>query len=104
MTCIFVCSECPNGAERLSMISGLLGGDDCEVRAVTCLSGCRSGGSVAVRAPGRMAWLFGPVEAGDLDDLRLFLALYQADPKGEIHDARPLTRLRFKALARIPAA
>ncbi|MDP0926861.1 hypothetical protein Q0601_06750 [Paracoccus onubensis] len=55
MTCIFVCSECPDGARRLSMIAGAFAGEECEIRASACLSGCRSGGSVAVRAPGRMA-------------------------------------------------
>lgn len=104
MTCIFVCSECPDGARRLSMIAGAIAGEECGIRASACLSGCHSGGSVAVRSPGRMAWLFGPVEDGDLDDLRRFLGLYRANPKGVIHDARPLTRLRFKVLARIPAA
>lgn len=101
---VFVCSECPAGAQRLAMIAAELAGAGCAVRAPTCLAGCRSGGSVAIRAPGRMAWLFGPVAAEDLADLHRFLELYRSDPRGEIHDARPLERLRFKALARIPAA
>lgn len=86
------------------MIGAALAGTGCAIRAVACVSGCRSGGSVAVREPGRMAYLFGPVDAGDMEGLRRFVDLYRAAPDGAIRDARPLGPLRFKALARIPAA
>ncbi|WEF24760.1 DUF1636 family protein [Paracoccus sp. S3-43] len=104
MTRVFVCAECPGGADRLAAVRAALDGAACTVRASGCLSGCRSGGSVAVRAPGRMAYLFGPVDGGDRGGLRRFLDLYHAAPGGEIRDARPLGSLRFKVLARIPGA
>lgn len=102
--CVFVCAECPDGAERLARIAGALAGVGCDIRASACLSGCRGGGSVAIRAPGRMAYLFGPVTEEDLPGLRRFLELYAHAPGGEIVDARPLGSLRLKALARIPGA
>lgn len=101
MTC-FVCTSCPGGQDRLDQIRHVLAGYD--VRGWDCLSGCRSGGAVAFRAPGKTAYLFGPFEAADMDGLVAFLRLYQASDDGRIDDARPLGSLRFKALARIPAA
>lgn len=101
---LFVCQDCPGGPDRLTMIRDGLAGLECQVLATDCLSGCRSEASVAVRAAGRMAYLFGPVDSGDLAGLRCFLDLYASDPEGRIHDARPLGPLRMKALARIPAA
>lgn len=103
MTTVFVCTECHEGAGRLALVRDALAGTGWEVRPYSCLSGCRSGGSVAIRAPGRMAYLFGPVGAADADGLRAFAALYDAAPDGVITDARALGSLRFKALARIPA-
>lgn len=86
------------------MITASLSQAQCRVRPSGCMSGCRSGGSVAIRSPGRMAYMFGPVEAEDMDDLQRFLELYHSEPAGVIQDARALDRLRFKALARIPSA
>ncbi|WP_347265948.1 DUF1636 family protein [Paracoccus sp. (in: a-proteobacteria)] len=100
--CLFVCAECPGGAQRLAQVGAALAGTGCDVRASACLSGCRSGASVAVRAPGRMAYLFGPLTEADLPGLRRFVALYLAAPRGEIADARPLGSLRLRVLARIP--
>lgn len=100
---VFVCTDCPQGADRLRNVSHALDRPGWVVRASACMSGCRSGGSVAIRSPGRMAYLFGPVEPDDLPGLAAFATLYEAAPKGEIEDARPLGPLRFKALARIPA-
>lgn len=100
---VFVCAECPGGAERLAMVRDALAGSGWRIDAAPCLSGCRSGGSVAIRAPGKMAYLFGPVGPEDRPGLAAFAALYDAAAEGVIDDARPLGDLRLKALARIPA-
>lgn len=103
MSRVFVCAECPGGAARLALIRTALADETgWQIDPGPCMSGCKSGGSVAVRAPGKMAYLFGPVEAGDMDGFRAFATLYEAAPDGVIRDARPLGPLRLKALARIP--
>lgn len=104
MTRVFVCADCAGAAGRLAAIEQALAGTGWQVAPSACLSGCRSGASVAVRAQGKMAYLFGPVLDEDLPGLRAFVALYDAAPDGAISDALPLGSLRFKALARIPAA
>ncbi|MCW1931453.1 DUF1636 domain-containing protein [Pararhodobacter zhoushanensis] len=73
-----------------------------EVTTVECLSGCTRPSSVAFRAPGKTAYLFGDLTEADLDDLTRFAQLYARSPDGQFADARPLGALRFKALARIP--
>lgn len=73
-----------------------------QVQQVDCMSGCARGPTLAVRAPGKTAYLFGEFAAADLPDLVTFLRLYQSSDNGDLADARPLGGLRFKALARIP--
>ena len=68
-----------------------------------CMSGCARGPALAVRASGKMAYLFGEFEAGDIADLIVFLRLYEQSSDGDLADARPIGSLRTKALARIPA-
>lgn len=103
MTSVFVCADCPGGAARLEAVRAALAGSGWRVAASACLSGCRSEGTVAVRAEGKMAYLFGPVTEADLPGLAAFVPLYEAAPDGAIADARPLGLLRLRALARIPA-
>lgn len=100
---VFVCRECPGGADRLERVRRALSGTGCDTRPSSCLSGCRSGASVAIRAPGRMAWLLGPVTEDDMAHLPEFMRLYHAAPQGAITDARSLGTLRLRVLARIPA-
>ncbi len=66
------------------------------------MSGCTRPSTVAVRAPGKTAYLFGDAGAADVADLIVFLKLYEAAPDGNLADARPIGTLREKALARIP--
>lgn len=103
MTRVFVCQECPDGSARLAALRDTLAGTGWRVTGSACLSGCRSEGSVAIRAPGKMAYLFGPVLPEDHEGLRIFARLFEAAPDGVITDARPLGSLRLRALARIPA-
>lgn len=73
-----------------------------EIRLTDCMSGCTRPSAVAVRAPGKTAYLLGDLSERDLPDLVAFVRLYAASPDGTFADARPLGSLRTKAIARIP--
>lgn len=73
-----------------------------EVTTTDCMSGCTRPSTLAFRAPGKTAYLFGDLSADDLPDLVVFAALYNASFDGTFTDARPLGALRTKAIARIP--
>lgn len=77
-------------------------GLDCRVRQADCLSGCTRPATLAFRAPGKTAYLFGDISADDLAEILIFARLYLAAPDGNLADARPLGRLRHKVIARIP--
>ncbi len=72
------------------------------VQETDCMSGCARASSLAFRAEGKMAYLFGEISADDLPDILAFARLWTETPDGVIADARPLGGLRAKALARIP--
>ena len=102
---ITFCTSCPLGA---SGFAGRLGaalaqaGIAAELTTVDCMSGCTRPSTVAFRAPGKTAYLFGDVRPEDLDSLVTFSRLYAASPDGNLADARPLGALRTNAIARIP--
>lgn len=73
-----------------------------EVRETGCMSGCTRQSTLAFRAPGKIAYLFGEITLTDLPDLLTFSRLYLASPDGDLADARPLGALRTKVIARIP--
>lgn len=102
---VTVCRTCPAGKAGLAAELGAAvaaAGFDCDLRETDCMSGCMRASTVAFRAPGKTAYLFGDVTAKDLPNLVTFLRLYAASPDGTLADARPLGSLREKALARIP--
>lgn len=66
------------------------------------MSGCTRPSTVAFRAPGKTAYLFGEITVADIPNLATFLRLYSASADGDLADARPLGTLREKAIARIP--
>ena len=72
------------------------------VEEIDCMSGCARPSTVAFRAEGKTAYLFGDVGMTDLPDLVTFVRLYLASADGSFADARPLGALREKAIARIP--
>ncbi len=74
-----------------------------EVGLVDCMSGCARASTVAFRAAGKTAYLFGDVVADDLPDLVVFARLYAEASDGNLADARAIGGLRMKAVARIPA-
>lgn len=94
-----LCALCPLGqgdfAERL-VLPGF------EVRKVDCMSGCTKASTLAFRAPGKVAYLFGKLTEVDLPLIVTFAAAYRASPDGVFDDARAFGDLRHKAIARIP--
>lgn len=100
-----ICRSCPAGRAGLAaLLRDAVGRADfgASVEEVECMSGCTRPSTVAFRAEGKTAYLFGDVTAGDLPDMLAFLRLYAASPDGNFADARPLGGLREKAIARIP--
>ena len=88
------------GAEMSAALSQA--GIPAQVRGVDCLSGCTRASTLAFRAPGKVAYLFGDLTRADLSDLVIFARAYAASADGIFADARFLGALRTKALARIP--
>ncbi len=74
-----------------------------EVILTPCMNLCDAPVSLALRAPGKMAYLFSGVEAGDVDDIVALSQLYENTKDGIIEDARPAGRLRFCLKGRVPA-
>ncbi len=100
-----VCALCPAG--RAGFADGLRAalsdaGMVLEVRETGCMSGCTRQSTLAFRAPGKMAYLFGEITLDDMPDILTFARLYLASADGDLTDARPLGALRAKAIARIP--
>lgn len=69
---------------------------------VDCMSGCTRPATIAFRATGKTAYLFGDITEADLADLLVFAKAYAASETGDFADARLLGELRHKAIARIP--
>lgn len=67
-----------------------------------CMSGCARPSTVAFRAAGKVAYLFGDLTEADLAGLVTFARAYHTSADGRFEDARFLGTLRAKALARIP--
>ncbi len=98
---MYVCTTCSLGQNGfLKTVSDAM--DDIDVQGIDCMSGCTRDQTVAFRAPGKIAYLFGDITADDLPELRAFASLYAASADGTFPDARVLGALRHKALARIP--
>jgi len=100
-----VCESCEGGSGLSGPLAAGLAaaGIELHVAKTACMQGCARPVTVAFRGPGRMAWLFAGVGAGDVPDLVTFARLWLAAPAGEVTDARPLGALRMKAIGRIPA-
>ena len=78
-------------------------GVQAELQQVDCMSGCHRAQTLAVRQSGKTAYLFGEITAVDLPDIMIFMRMYEDSTDGDFADARKLGKLRFKAIARIPA-
>ena len=98
---MFVCTSCTLGqAGFLERVRVAL--PDVDVAGIDCMSGCADDQTVAFRAPGKVAYLFGDITDADLPALETFSKLYAGSIDGTFKDARVLGDLRMKALARIP--
>ena len=102
---VTLCTSCDLGADgfgdllaRALAAAGIIA----QVAGVDCMSGCTRPSTIAFRAPGKTAYLFGDLTAADLPDLVTFAGLYAATPGGNLGDARLIGALRSKAVARIP--
>ena len=104
MTVVTLCASCPAADPTLSdaLSAALQPMNNVEFRRVECMSGCERPPSLAVRAEGKTAYLFGEMTTEDVPSLINFLELFSESKDGNLADARPLGALRFKALARIP--
>lgn len=100
-----VCRSCPAGRAGLAealQTAVRAAGLTVDIRDTDCMSGCTRPSTVAVRSPGKTAYLFGDLTAADIPNLVVFLRLFDASADGNLADARPLGTLREKPLARIP--
>lgn len=99
---LYACSICTaHSAAFIVNLAKTL--DDVEVEQVECMSGCTRAQTVAFRASGKTAYLFGDITEADIPSLETFSKLYAASTDGTFADARVLGDLRNKAIARIPA-
>lgn len=73
------------------------------ITTTDCMSGCTRPATIAFRASGKTAYLFGDLGLDELPNLLTFATAYLSSPDGTFKDARPLGSLRTKAIARIPA-
>lgn len=102
---VTLCSTCTLGRSGFAETLGKAladAGVPAQIGGVECMSGCTRPSTIAFRAAGKTAYLFGDVTEGDLPDLVTFARLYDAAADGNLADARPLGALRQKAIARIP--
>ena len=95
-----ICASCPLGqsglADRLVI-------DGFQITQTQCMSGCTKPSTLAFRAPGKTAYLFGEIMESDLADVLTFAKSYLNSADGTFADARIFGALRTKAIARIPA-
>lgn len=97
---VIICRSCAQGRSLSSALQGRLQGY--AVVETECMSGCTRPSTVAFRAPGKAAYLFGDLTVEDSAELSQFARLYLASDAGDFADARVLGGLRLKAIARIP--
>lgn len=99
---ISICGECKGGgAELADRLAGQLP-EGVALRVVSCMNVCSQPVTLAARAEGKAAYLFGGVTPGDAAGVAAFAGLYADAPDGVIADARPLGPLRFRLIGRIP--
>jgi predicted metal-binding protein len=99
---ITLCATCHPDVTGFAQALGTALPACAELAMVECMSGCTRPATVAFRASGKTAYLFGDLGPEDLEELAAFARLYQASTDGNFPDARVLGKLRTKAVARIP--
>lgn len=99
---LHVCTSCSLGRAGFAETLRQAMPNFVQVLEIECMSGCTRDQTLAFRAAGKTAYLFGSITAADLPDLQTFAQAYAASPDGNFADARILGALRTKAIARIP--
>lgn len=94
-----LCASCPFGQ---SLLAENLRVDGYIVTRTACMSGCTRASTLAFRAAGKTAYLFGEIEQSDMAAILTFARAYLASPDGSFADARIFEALRTKVIARIP--
>lgn len=109
---VFICQSCQvkdgstPGPDMVAAVRQALDDDmaiEVDVVAGPCMNMCDTPVSLALRAPGKVAYLFSKVEPGDVADIAALARLFVAAKDGVIEDARPAGRLRFCLTGRLPA-
>ncbi|MEO3413033.1 DUF1636 family protein [Roseovarius sp. CAU 1744] len=103
---VTLCRTCRDADPALfDQVASMLETSEVKARLqqVDCMSGCLRPQTLAVRQDGKTAYLFGEISALDLPNILTFIRMYRDSPDGNFADVRPLGKLRFKAIARIPA-
>lgn len=109
---LFICETCQDrdghqpGPEMVRAVRAALDADVAaalDVVAGPCMNMCDAPVSLALRAPGKVAYLFSRVEPGDVADIAALARLFVEAADGVIEDARPAGRLRFCLTGRVPA-
>ncbi|WP_372884904.1 DUF1636 family protein [Shimia sp.] len=105
---VFICQTCQDrdghrpGPEMVEALRAALE-VEADVVAGPCMNMCDAPVSLALRAPGKVAYLFSRIEAGDVADIAALTRLFVEAEGGVIEDARPAGRLRFCLTGRVPA-
>ena len=100
---VIACASCPGSLhEALCRAFAGDGPEGFVVEGTDCMNACARGPTLAFRAPGKAAWLFGDLGPANLSEILAFARLYAAASDGMISDARPLGALRFRLIGRIP--
>lgn len=99
---LIVCRGCAGEGRALAQaLADLRPG--VEIAETACLSVCAAPVSMAAQGAGRATYVFSGLGPRDLPDIAAFADAYEAAPRGWIADARPLGRLRFQLVSRVPA-
>lgn len=93
-----VCITCEGGAALADALAARV-----PVQRVACMNVCDRPACLSVREEGKAAYLFGGVSAEMASEVETFLGLFDAAAGGIVEDARPLDKLRFCLIGRIPA-
>ncbi len=96
---ITICATCKLGQGEFAANLTLPG---YRVTTTECMSGCTRPSTLAFRADGKTAYLFGDITEADLADIVTFAAAYKTSTDGTFADARMFGALRTKAIARVP--